>query len=117
MDLWYVLSTRYTCIQTQTHQHSSGIFIYELCSGGNPFHTGYKGELRGVEAYSKLHGWDLSAAQRSVREHVRDPLAQDLLCQILVPAKDRLPTMDKVLQHPFFRPHSMEAERFLEKVS
>jgi hypothetical protein len=79
-----------------------GIFIYELCSGGNPLHTGYRGDLRGVEAYSKLHGWDLSAAERSVREHVQDPLAQDLLCQILVPAKERLPSMDAVLKHPFF---------------
>jgi serine/threonine protein kinase len=92
-----------------------GIFIYELCSGGNPLHTGYRGDLRGVEAYSKLHGWDLSAAERSVREHVQDPLAQDLLCQILVPAKERLPTMDAVLKHPFFWPKSVEAERFLEK--
>lgn len=94
-----------------------GIFLYELCSGGNPFHTGYQGDLRGVESYSRLYEWDRAAAELSVREHVQDPLAQDLLCQILVPADERLPTIGEVLQHPFFSPKSVEAERYLEKVS
>jgi len=92
-----------------------GIFIYELCSGGNPFHTGYQGDLRGVDSYSRLYEWDRSAAEKSVREHVQDPLAQDLLCQILVPAEERLPNISSVLEHPFFSPKSVEAERFLEK--
>lgn len=94
-----------------------GVFIYELCSGGNPFHTGYRGDLRGVEAYSRLFEWDRSAAERSIREHVQDPLAQDLLSQILVPAEERLPSISAVLEHPFFLPESVEAERYLEKVS
>ena len=94
-----------------------GIFIYELCSGGNPFHSGYRGDLRGADAYSRLYEWNRSAAEKSVREHVQDPLAQDLLCQILLPANERLPTISAVLKHPFFSPKSQEAERFLEKVS
>lgn len=94
-----------------------GIFIFELCSGGNPFHTGYQGELRGVEAYSRLYEWDRSSAEKSIREHVHDPLAQDLLSQILVPADERLPSISAVLKHPFFSPKSVEAERYLEKVS
>lgn len=94
-----------------------GIFVYELCSGGNPFHTGYHGDLRGVSSYSRLYEWDRLAVEKSVREHVQDPLAQDLLCQILVPAEERLPNMSTVLEHPFFYPKSEEAERFLEKVS
>jgi len=92
-----------------------GIFIYELCSGGNPFHTGYQGDLRGVDAYSTLYQWDRSAAEKTIREHVQDPLAQDLLCQILVPADERLPSVSEVLKHPFFSPKSVEAERYLEK--
>ncbi|KAL7539747.1 hypothetical protein ACHAXR_009569, partial [Thalassiosira sp. AJA248-18] len=92
-----------------------GIFIYELCSGGNPFHTGYQGELRGVKAYSRLYEWDRTAAEKSIREHVQDPLAQDLLSQILVPAEERLPSISAVLEHPFFSPKSVEAERYLEK--
>lgn len=94
-----------------------GIFIYQLCSGGNPFHTGYQGDLRGVDAYSRLHHWNKLEANRSIREHIQDPLAQDLLRQILVPASERLPNMVSVLRHPFFSPTSAEAERYLEKVS
>ena len=94
-----------------------GIFIYQLCSGGNPFHTGFQGDLRGVDAYSRLHHWNNQEADRSVREHIQDPLAQDLLRRILVPASERLPNMSAVLRHPFFAPTSTEAERYLEKVS
>jgi serine/threonine protein kinase len=94
-----------------------GIFIYELCSGSNLFHKGYKGDLQGVKAYSKLYGWDGSATEKSVREHVRDPLAQDLLCHILVPAEERLSSVAEVLNHPFFAPKSVEAQRYLEKVT
>ena len=92
-----------------------GIFIFELCSGGNPFQTGLQGDLRGVDSYSRLYEWSRLEAQRSVREHVNDPLAQDLLCQILVPVAERLPTISAVLGHPFFSPKSIEAERFLER--
>ena len=94
-----------------------GIFMYQLSSGGNPFHTGYQGDLRGFDSYSRLHHWDKIEADRSIREQVHDPLAQDLLRQILLPANDRLPNMTAVLRHPFFSPTSTEAERYLEKVS
>lgn len=94
-----------------------GIFIYQLCSGGNPFHTGYQGDLRGVDAYSRLHHWNKVEADKSIREHIQDPLAQDLLRRILLPASERLPNMTAVLRHPFFSPTSTEAERYLEKVS
>ena len=93
-----------------------GMFIYELCSGGNPFYTGMLGDLRGVDSYSKLYNWSRSDAEKSVREHVQDPLAQHLLCQLLVPEEERLPTISAALEHPFFSPKSVEAERFLEKV-
>jgi len=92
-----------------------GIFIYQLCSGGNPFHTGYQGDLRGVDAYSRLHHWNKVEADKSIREHIQDPLAQDLLRRILLPASERLPNMTAVLRHPFFSPTSTEAERYLEK--
>ncbi|KAL3823545.1 LOW QUALITY PROTEIN: hypothetical protein ACHAXA_002886 [Cyclostephanos tholiformis] len=92
-----------------------GIFMFELLSGGNPFHSGYRGDLRGHETYSRLYRWKRSDAERSVREHVHDPLAQDLLCKILLPADERLATISAVLKHPFFSPKSQEAERFLEK--
>lgn len=94
-----------------------GIFLYQLCSGGHPFHTGYQGDLRGVDAYSRLHHWSKVEAEKSIREHIQDPLAQDLLRQILLPASERLPNMTAVLRHPFFSPTSTEAERYLEKVS
>lgn len=96
---------------------SFGIFIYQLCSGGNLFHTGYQGELRGVDAYSQLHHWNKLEADRNIREHIQDPLAQDLLHKILVPVNERLPNMVAVLKHPFFSPTSAEAERIIEKVS
>ena len=92
-----------------------GIFLYELCSGGNPFHIGYQGDLRGVDAYQNLYNWDTCVAKRSIDEHVQDPMAQDLLCRILVPESERLPNMMAVLSHPFFEPKSLDAERFLEK--
>lgn len=94
-----------------------GVFLYQLCSGGNPFHTGYQGDLRGVEAYSQLHNWSKVEANRNIREHIQDPLAQDLLRQILLPVNDRLQNMTTVLRHPFFSPTSTEAQRYLEKVS
>eukprot|EP00986_Skeletonema_menzelii_P013645 scaffold8097_cov148-Skeletonema_menzelii.AAC.16 len=94
-----------------------GIFIYQLCGGGNPFHTGYQGHLLGVDAYSRLHHWSKVDADKSISEHIQDPLAQDLLRQILIPASERLPNMTAVLRHPFFSPTSTEAERYLEKVS
>ena len=92
-----------------------GVFIYELTSGGNPFHTGLRGDLRGVDSYSSLHDWSRVDTLKAVREFVHDPLAQDLLCQILVPADERLPTISACLQHPFFSPKSVEAELFLER--
>ena len=93
-----------------------GVFIFELCSASTLFQTGYKGDLQGVEAYSKLYEWDRSAAEKSIQEHVRDPLAQDLLRHILVPLEERLSSIAEVLKHPFFAPQSAEAERYLEKV-
>jgi len=92
-----------------------GVFIYELTSGGNPFHTGIRGDLRGVDSYSSLHGWSRADTISSVREFVQDPLAQDLLSQILVPSDERLPTIAACLKHPFFSPKSVEAELFLER--
>jgi hypothetical protein len=50
-----------------------------------------------------------------VREHILDPLAQDLLMKMLLPADERLPTITAVLRHPFFFPKSDEAKRLLEK--
>jgi serine/threonine protein kinase len=94
-----------------------GIFMYELLSGGTPFHSGYRGDLRGAENYSRLYKWSRSDAEKSVKEHVADPLAQDLLCKILLPADERLPTLSAVLKHLYFSPKSQESERFLEKVS
>ena len=93
-----------------------GIFAYELLSGSTPFHSGYRGDLRGADSYSRLYKWSRLDAEKSVREHVADPLAQDLLIKILVPADERLPTLSAILKHPYFSPKSQEAERFLEKV-
>jgi len=92
-----------------------GVFLYELCSGGNPFHIGYQGDLRGADAFEKLYNWDETSAARNIEENIHDPLAQDLLRRILLPESERLSDIASALKHAFFNPKSVEAERLLEK--
>lgn len=74
-----------------------------------------QGDLRGVDAYEKLFNWTKETADQSINEHIHDPLAQDLLRQILVPEGERVSSIAEVLKHPFFSPSSVDAERLLVK--
>jgi len=93
-----------------------GVLLFALCSGGQLFHVGFDGDLHDTEDFAMLHGWTKRSAERIIQEKIEDPLAQDLLHQILVPSAERLGNMETVLAHPFFGPSSnLEAQRILEK--
>ena len=93
-----------------------GILLFALCAGGSLFHLGFDGDLCSTLDFAELYDWNRHKAERAMRDKIEDPLAQDLLMQILVPANERLKSMEAVLQHPFFGPASnLEAQRILEK--
>ena len=93
-----------------------GILLYALCAGCSLFHLGFDGDLCYVSNFTDLYEWDKQKSERAIREKIEDPLAQDLLLQILVPAPDRLRSMAEVLRHPFFgSPSNFDAQRILEK--
>ena len=93
-----------------------GILLYTLCAGSSLFHLGFDGDLCYVSNFTDLNEWNKQKSERAIHEKIEDPLAQDLLLQILVPAPDRLRSMAEVLRHPFFgSPLNLEAQRILEK--
>jgi len=92
-----------------------GCFFYELISRGTLWHTSFNGNLLGVRTFSALHNWDTSSAKDIINEHVQDPLAKDLLYSILAPSNQRAPSMAAILDHPYFSPESVDAERYLER--
>jgi len=93
-----------------------GVLVFSMCSGGDLFPSDYNGDITGVAAFRELHSWNKAHAEKLVMQKVSDPLAQDLLLQILVPFNERLSSMDQVLCHPFFGPaSSIDAQRILEK--
>jgi hypothetical protein len=93
-----------------------GCLIFHMCSGEPMFLSDGRGNLQDVASLAILESWDKKQAEKHVMAKVEDPLAQDLLLQILVLEEDRLPTMELVLNHPFFGPSSsIEAQCILEK--
>lgn len=62
-----------------------------------------------------MHNWDTSSAKDIINEHVQDPLAKDLLYSVLAPSNERAPSMAAILDHPYFSPESVNAERYLER--
>jgi len=93
-----------------------GVLIFSLCSGGNLFPSDYNDDLIDTSSFAQLEAWEKKTAENIIIAKVEDPLAQDLLLQLLVPEEDRLASMDLVLRHPFFGPAStLEAQCILEK--
>lgn len=93
-----------------------GLLLYSMCSGSSLFHLGFDGDLNRISDFAELYEWDRQKSERVIRSKIEDPLAQDLLMQILVPNSDRLQSMEEVLKHPFFgSPSNLAAQRILEK--
>ena len=93
-----------------------GTLIFQMCSGEALFLSDMRGNLKDCASWAELEAWDKKSAEKYVMAKVDDPLAQDLLLQILIPEDDRLYNMEMVLNHPFFGPSSsIEAQCILEK--
>ena len=93
-----------------------GVLVFCMCSKGQLFSLDRDDNLIENESYSQLYNWEKKTARSIIEERVEDPLAQDLLFQILVPVHERLESMDAVLAHPFFGSScDLEAQRILEK--
>lgn len=93
-----------------------GVLIFAMCAKGHLFSLDHEDNLVDSDSYAELYNWDKKTAQKIIDERVDDPLAQDLLLQILVPHGERLDKMELVLSHPFFGSSSgIEAQRILEK--
>mmetsp|Transcript_7045 Transcript_7045/g.11143 ORF Transcript_7045/g.11143 Transcript_7045/m.11143 type:complete len:1851 (-) Transcript_7045:356-5908(-) len=87
-----------------------GRVIYTLCSGGHPmFTTNVKtGHLL---AYNQVAAFDEMIRRDYIYQHVKDPLAQDLLFKLLSSYEERSSlTMDTILDHPFFSLTELETE-------
>ena len=92
-----------------------GLVVFTLCSGGRPlFPTNVKtGHLLN---YETIVGWSQEQAASLIYEHVKDPIAQDLLLYLLAPFEDRVGlSMEAVLDHPFFN-ESADATKLLGKL-
>jgi len=95
---------------------SFGMLTFSLCSHSYPFHVNAESDLIHTSSFERLFKWDKKMAEQLIHNQIDDPLAQDLLLQILLPVDERLGTMDEVLTHPFFGPAStLEAQWILEK--
>ena len=94
-----------------------GVLAFAMCSGCNLFSVDRFENLTDAATFAQLYNWDKRIAKEIIREKVEDPLAQDLLLQILVQEEGRPSNMDKILKHPFFGLSSggQEAQRILEK--
>jgi ankyrin repeat protein/serine/threonine protein kinase len=79
-----------------------GLLLFALCSGGRPLfpqniRTGH------LLSFESIVNWDSQASAANVYEHVKDPLALDVLLMLLSLYEDRTClSMDTVLSHPFF---------------
>ena len=94
-----------------------GILLYTLCSEGRPlFPVNLKsGNLLDLH---DIVTWNMDAARSTIYENIGDPVAQDLLLQLLSPFEKRNTlTMDTVLSHPFFAPaiESLTRQKIIEQ--
>ncbi|KAG7344095.1 ankyrin repeat domain protein [Nitzschia inconspicua] len=81
---------------------SFGIMLYCMCSGGRPlFPTNVKsGHLLD---HDQIVNWSKDIARAAVYEHVKDPVAQDILLLLLTSYESRNNlNIQTVLSHPFF---------------
>ena len=93
-----------------------GVLLFTMCTGISLFHVSSNGDLQDTNDFKRLHNWNLKDATKVIVKYVDDPLAQDLLTQLLVEEHKRLDSMERVLNHPFFGPTlGIQAQRMLEK--
>lgn len=79
-----------------------GLILFVLCSGGRPL---FPSNLRTGHLldYESIVGWNKASVSSKVYEHIEDPIAQDLLLQLLAPYDERVELpLEKILNHPFF---------------
>eukprot|EP00957_Ditylum_brightwellii_P064835 4918761-Ditylum_brightwellii.AAC.1 len=67
---------------------SFGVLMFQLCAGGHPLfpantRTGH------MVSYGTISSWNKGIAENMIYDHVRNPLAQDILLHILAPAVER----------------------------
>lgn len=95
-----------------------GILLFTMRSGRTLFHQTQEGNLANTWAFEQLYAWNEEIAREEIMSSIDDPLAQDLLIQLLATKSERLSCMDQVLEHPFFGPLSdVEAQKIMKKYS
>ena len=95
-----------------------GNLLFTMMSGRTLFHQTQEGNLANTWAFEQLYSWSEGMAREEIMSGIDDPLAQDLLIQILAQENERISCMDQVLEHPFFGPSSdVEAQKIMKKHS
>ena len=88
-----------------------GMFLFSLCTRSFLFQQTLDGDLQGAQTYEQLYNWNSTNAKHVIRSSVQSPIIQDLLLKILTRETNRLPSMNIVLQHPFFGSWSSSAAK------
>ncbi|CAJ1958694.1 unnamed protein product [Cylindrotheca closterium] len=92
-----------------------GLVLYTLCSGGRAllpsnFRTGH------LLDFERIIGWGDQNSVSTVYEHVKEPLAQDLILKLLSSDKERSAlTMKDLVAHPFLNKATPGGERIVKK--
>ena len=57
--------------------------------------------------HHRIADWNMDTARANIYDHIKDPIAQDLLLLLLQPFEERNNlTMDSVISHPYFSQHN-----------
>eukprot|EP00978_Attheya_sp_CCMP212_P005601 scaffold12564_cov60-Attheya_sp.AAC.5 len=87
-----------------------GVLIFEIFSKGCTLFPTNK-RTGHLSSYDAICTWSSEEAKRLVYTHTEDPLAQDLLLQLLSPYEERQSLhMATVLEHPFFTDYGATSE-------
>lgn len=79
-----------------------GLLLYELCSGEALFPVNKRNDLVNGEDIAQIHDWDNNSSYAAKKyAKIDDPIARDLLRELLVP-ENRRPRLNDALEHPFF---------------
>jgi len=92
-----------------------GLVLFTLCSGGRPL---LRTNVRSghLLEHDIIVNWNDDAARESVYEHIADPVAQDVILQLLSSYESRNNiNMESVMSHPFFIPEGKRSQS-LEKL-
>ncbi|KAL3938529.1 MAG: hypothetical protein SGBAC_006580 [Bacillariaceae sp.] len=92
-----------------------GLVLYTLCSNGG---AALSSNLRTDHLldFERLIGWGDQNSVSSIYEHIKDPLAQDLIFKLLSSHKERGSlTMKDLVAHPFLNKVTPGSERIAKK--